>query len=169
MWAVNRSALLIVLAAFVVAGTALVIIGLKTSPHIRTDDGFSQRIFLVFFGAFFLVLVPVTIFALSLFLRHQARRLAFFARHGRPGTARLLACEPTGTEINNIPQYELKLEIRVAGIEPYTVTHRECLVPVVAGKINIGMGIPVLVDPRRLDKISLQWNIAGATTAVRSG
>lgn len=157
MWVVNWKTMGFVLGPFVIIGMIMVIVGLNTNPQARTDDGYSQKWFLILFGSFFILLAPATIAIVRLFMRRQAKRIAYFNAQGLRGVAQLLSCEMTGTEINNVPQYEMILEITVQGKEPYSMKHKECLTPLIAGKICQGMEIPVLVDPKDPKKIMLEW------------
>ena len=77
--------------------------------------------------------------------------------YGLRGVARIISCQMTGTEINNVPQYNMKLEIKIQNRMPYIINHTQCLSPLVAGKIKDGMEIPVLVDPQNPKKILLEW------------
>ncbi len=66
---------------------------------------------------------------------------------GRPGAATILAARRTGTFVNGNPQLELDLEVRVAGLEPYRVTHRHVVATPALASFAAGAGLPVRVDP----------------------
>ena len=66
---------------------------------------------------------------------------------GRTGAATILAARPTGATVGGSPQLELDLEVRVPGLEPYRVTHRQVVARAAMTCFAPGAGVPVRVDP----------------------
>lgn len=157
MWVINWRAMAIVILSFIIIGAIMIINGINTDPLARTGDGLSKRWFLIIFGLSFVILTIVLLLGIVLVLHFQRKNLAYLKHYGLRGMARILSCQMTGTEINNVPQYLMQLEIKVQNKMPYIINHTQCLSPLVAGKIQTGMEIPVLVDPQNSKKILLDW------------
>lgn len=68
-------------------------------------------------------------------------------RCGRIGSATVAAVRQTGTFVNDNPECELDLHVRVEGEEPYRVKHRQVLAMVALPGFQPGASVPVRVDP----------------------
>jgi hypothetical protein len=75
----------------------------------------------------------------------EARRLL---QVGRKGLATVVAVRDTGVMVDDNPQAELDLQVAVAGVEPYTVTHRQVISRIAIGSFWPGAKVPVRVDPQ---------------------
>jgi len=151
MWVLTRRWWLISVALFV-PGAVCLILGLR-NPRLRTDDGMS----LVKFGLLWILLMVLIHAGLFGFFAFQRKRSAFFAAQGIPGTATVLSAAATGTEVNNMPQVEMKLLIEVPGREASTIIHREVVNPVFLAQLQRGAQLPVLVHPRKPKKVMLRY------------
>ena len=74
----------------------------------------------------------------------EARRLL---QVGRKGLATVVAVRDTGVMVDENPQAELDLQVAVAGLEPYDVTHRQVISRIAIGSFWPGAKVPVRVDP----------------------
>ena len=84
-------------------------------------------------------------------------RIAFLFQNGIQGTAILKGIEQTGVEINNIPQFRMRLEITLPDRPPYEVIHKECLNVFVTSSIKKDMKINIYVHPAKPKSIFLDW------------
>ena len=75
----------------------------------------------------------------------EARRLL---QVGRKGLATVVALRDTGVMVDENPQAELDLQVAVAGIEPYDVTHRQVISRIAIGSFWPGAKVPIRVDPQ---------------------
>jgi hypothetical protein len=80
----------------------------------------------------------------------EARRLL---QVGRRGHATVKAVRDTGVMVGENPQAELDLQVAVAGLEPYDVTHRQVISRVAIGSFWPGAKVPIRVDPRDPQKV----------------
>lgn len=157
MWAIHWRAIAIVFLSFLIVGAITIAIGINTDPFLRTGDGLSKKWFLIIFGLSFVIFAIILLIIILLFIHFQKRNLTYLRHYGLRGVARIISGQMTGTEINNVPQYNIKLEIKIHNRMPYIINHTQCLSPLLAGKIKDGMEIPVLVDPQNPKKILLEW------------
>jgi hypothetical protein len=158
VWVVKWKNTMFILLPLFLVGVGMIIAGVLVDPASKTSDGHSAKWFFLLFGCFWLLSVFGTLGGMILYTRHQVKKYKYFSEKGLKGVAKLLSCETTGTEINNIPQYEMQLQIIVEGRQPYVITHKECLNHLIAGKITIGLEIPVMVDPQRERSVILEWD-----------
>jgi hypothetical protein len=75
----------------------------------------------------------------------EARRLL---QVGRVGHATVVAVRDTGVMVDDNPEAELELQVAVAGLEPYDVTHRQVISRVAMGSFWPGAKVPIRVDPQ---------------------
>jgi hypothetical protein len=75
----------------------------------------------------------------------EARRLL---QVGRKGLATVVAVRDTGVRVDENPQAELDLQVAVAGLEPYDVTHRQVISKIAIGSFWPGAKVPIRVDPQ---------------------
>lgn len=83
-------------------------------------------------------------------VRQDAQRLM---ATGLVGQATVQAVRETGTTINENPQIEFDLLVSVDEREPYPVTHRQVVSPLVIGNFQPGASIPVRIDPADPSKV----------------
>jgi hypothetical protein len=77
----------------------------------------------------------------------EAQKTEQLVLGGRPGAATILAARPTGAIVGGHPQLELDLEVRVPGLGPYRVTHRQVVATAASTSFAPGARVPVRVDP----------------------
>jgi hypothetical protein len=75
----------------------------------------------------------------------EARRLL---QVGRRGHATVVAVRDTGVTVDDNPQTELDLQVAVAGLEPYDVTHRQVISRIAIASFWPGAKVPIRVDPQ---------------------
>jgi hypothetical protein len=75
----------------------------------------------------------------------EARRLL---QVGRRGHATVVAVRDTGVMVDDNPQTELDLQVAVAGLEPYDVTHRQVISRIAIASFWPGAKVPIRVDPQ---------------------
>ncbi len=120
------------------------------NPGERTDD---DAMPLWLFGIVWLGFMLLINAGVVVFQYYQKRRTVYFARNGIPATATILEAETTGTEINNMPQIELCLEIALPGREPYVIRHTSCWNPLSLAALQRGTRWDILVDPGNRNNI----------------
>jgi hypothetical protein len=74
----------------------------------------------------------------------EARRLL---QIGRKGLATVLAVRRTGVQVDDNPQAELDLQVAVAGLAPYQLTHCQVISRVALDGLWPGAKVVVRVDP----------------------
>jgi hypothetical protein len=75
----------------------------------------------------------------------EARRLL---QVGRRGLATVVAVRQTGVHVDDNPQAELDLQVAVAGLDMYEVTHRQVISRVAIDSFWPGAKVPIRVDPQ---------------------
>ncbi len=75
----------------------------------------------------------------------EARRLL---QVGLRGLATVVAIRQTGVEVDDNPQAELDLQVAVAGLDTYEVTHRQVISRVAIDSFWPGAKVPIRVDPQ---------------------
>jgi hypothetical protein len=75
----------------------------------------------------------------------EARRLM---QVGRRGLATVVAVRQTGVHVDDNPQAELDLQVAVAGLDMYEVTHRQVISRVAIDSFWPGAKVPIRVDPQ---------------------
>ena len=75
----------------------------------------------------------------------EARRLL---QVGHRGHATVMAVRDTGVRVDENPQTELDLQVAVAGLDTYEVTHRQVISRVAIDSFWPGAKVPIRVDPR---------------------
>ena len=110
-------------------------------------------IFGVVVGAFVIGILAFVFSALT----RGARIKAKLKQNGIRGQGTLVQCNTTGTRVNNQPVYELILTVEAQGLQPFRASHREILSPMVAGKLQPGATVPVLLDPKDPTLFVIDW------------
>jgi hypothetical protein len=59
-----------------------------------------------------------------------------------------VAVRDTGVMVDDNPQTELDLQVAVAGLEPYDVTHRQVISRIAIASFWPGAKVPIRVDPQ---------------------
>jgi hypothetical protein len=62
--------------------------------------------------------------------------------------ATIVAVRQTGVHVDDNPQAELDLQVAVAGLDPYELTHRQVISRVAIDSFWPGAKVPIRVDPQ---------------------
>lgn len=117
------------------------------------EAGLPEWIFGVLVGA---VVIGTIAFVLRAITR-GARIKAKLKQTGVPGQATLIQANTTGTRVNNQPLIELILNIEAQGLQPFRASHREVMGHASLARLQPGMVIPVLIDPKDPATFALDW------------
>jgi hypothetical protein len=82
-------------------------------------------------------------------MHRQAETAQRLLDTGRQGTATVTALRDTGVTIDDNPQVELDLDVAVAGMPVYPVTHRQVISRLAIAGFQPGATLPVRVDPQQ--------------------
>ncbi len=152
----NKILFVIILGPFIIMGTVLILASMGIDPLEIQEDGNSPISLLI--GGIICIAGPsLGLGGILLFMYLQNRRIAFLFQNGIQGTAILKGIEHTGVEINNIPQFRMRLEITLPDRPPYELIHKECLNVFVTSSIKKDMEINVYVHPDKQKSIFLDW------------
>lgn len=89
---------------------------------------------------------------------------------GLPGTATIMAAEPTGTTIKKHPEIRFQLRLRLEGKPDYVVTRNALVPPEFVDRLAVGQTVKVLADPADPLKTVFDWDdVAHAAPAWGSG
>ena len=141
----------------IIAASIFILVGWKTSPTAKTDDGHSLKWFWYVMGACLIGLTTMVYAGLFCFVARSERKAEKMKRSGLRGVAMVLSSGATGNETNNMPQIEMELLVDVEGKPTYKVTHREYVNPVNLPVLRKGAQVPVLVDPGNPRKLIIDW------------
>jgi len=115
--------------------------------------GLPGWVFGIAVGAFVVTLLVYVFGSLT----RGARIKAKLKQNGVRGQATLVQCNTTGTRVNNQPVYELILTIEAQGLQPFRASHREILAPGAAHKLQPGVVLPLLLDPKDPTMFAIDW------------
>lgn len=159
MWQFNKGVIFWVYGPFLLIIGILIYMGLTTDPEAMTDDG-TMNLRLFFFlmaGLFFLTSMGSLLFFWgSNYLYNN--KFKYLSENGRRGVAKLIDYRTTGLTVNDAPQIEMELEIKIAGRMPYNIKHKELINLVDLPKLKKNEEIPVLADPEKDNNILLIWD-----------
>jgi len=94
-------------------------------------------------------------------LRQGAKKAQRLRLHGIRGTAEVVGLAPTGMSVNDVPQMEIRLRVRLPDVDPYEAKTRMLLAPHLAAQFAPGVTVPVRADPddhREFAAISPWWS-----------
>ncbi len=148
-------------APLLLIGVGLLIVGLRTTPDVLTQDGLSQRLLLLIGGAVFLVSgLGVVSFSL---LSHAGSQVEAHQRQEREAThrkavARVLKVQP-GTKLGNEDWTPvlLTLEVVVPGRAPYEVSWDGEVEKSFSGQLRPNEWLRVLVSPSNSQDLDIRW------------
>jgi hypothetical protein len=134
--------LLMLLAAF----ACVVVLILSVVDVIDSGFGTAAGIALV-------TLAPLGIIftAIGFVFARAAKRAAYLRAHGISGTGRVVGLSPTGTEINGVPQMQIRLMVELPGHAPYETTTKMLGVAVPPGAV-----VNVRADPRNPREVIIE-------------
>lgn len=85
---------------------------------------------------------------------------------GLPGTARILEVKDTGVTINNNPQVKLILEVKNSFGQKYTTECRVLVPRINPGAYQVGMELPVKIDPKNEMNVVLDFSGGNQTSSA---
>lgn len=142
---------------FIILGAIFMVVGARTDPGAKTDDGYSLKWFWYVMGAWFTGLTVLVYGGIFYWVRRNTAGVERLAASGLRGSATILSSGATGSELNNMPRVEMELEVRLHGMPPYRTTHREFVNPVNLAALQRGNELAVVVDPHRRRKMMIVW------------
>jgi hypothetical protein len=77
----------------------------------------------------------------------DAQRAQHLMTNGREGTATITGVRQTGMFVNESPQVELSLHVKVDGLPAYAATARQVIAQIAIPYYQPGSTVPVRVDP----------------------
>jgi hypothetical protein len=95
-------------------------------------------------------------FLLGRGMRKAAKQAAYLREHGVSTKGTVVSLQPTGTRINNVPQYRITLSIELEGKAPYEAQTKLLLQPHDAAQLTKGSVLPVRVDPKNPAAVMLE-------------
>lgn len=110
-------------------------------------------------------IVLITVVGLALFFFFMRRVMGGNARlvaSGIPGTALVLDVRDTGVTINQVNAVlEARLQVTIPGQAPYETTAEVTLGRMSWGALQPGMTVAVKVDPKRPERVAIDWAQGG--------
>ncbi len=88
-------------------------------------------------------------------IQDQQARSQYLLMSGIPAEATIREMRDTGLTVNEMPEIELDLDVRVPGRDEYRVTHRQIMAHSTLGQLKPGSTIPVHVDPQDQDSLMI--------------
>jgi hypothetical protein len=98
--------------------------------------------------------VTITVLFVGIFLISGAFglwRMFHTERKGVTGTAVVKGIKQTSRMKNNVPQIVMTLDVTLPGYPPYTIEKYVFLPPLYYPRVQPGMTVQVVADPKRLD------------------
>ncbi len=87
--------------------------------------------------------------------KRQFARDRFIRLHGKPATAVIVDCSHTGTKLNNVPQWEMRMSVTLPGQAPYEAFKRVLLDYRTVANMR-GMTVNVWVHPDNPAEVVVQ-------------
>lgn len=88
-------------------------------------------------------------------IKKAAEKAAYLRTHGIQTMGKVLQVSRTGTKINNVPQYQITLQITLEGSQ-HQVSTKMLMDPSSAGQFKAGLSLPVRVDPKDPQSVMLE-------------
>jgi LSD1 subclass zinc finger protein len=89
----------------------------------------------------------VVMLSIGLPLRKAAKRAERLRLHGKRAQGQVLAVQPTGVSINNVPQFLIQVMVQLEGVAPYPANIKMLLNPASLSQLAPGAALPLRVDP----------------------
>ncbi len=107
--------------------------------------------------------------AIGFRVRRSAENAERILRTGIDGTGTITSLTQTGVSMNDNPQVEIGLSVRLPGKEPYAASRREFVPLILLARLTPGASLPVTVDPSDPQGVMIDWSgSATQTTAAAS-
>ena len=145
---------------FILIGLIFIYVGYQADPEAKTDDGHSLKLFWYVMGAWFIGLTLLLYAGILYFAGRYTSKRQRLRESGLPGVATVLSSGATGGEFNNMPQVEMELQVESDNMATYGVLHREYVNPVNLSRVEKGACLPVLIDPKKPEKLIIDWSRA---------
>jgi hypothetical protein len=104
--------------------------------------------------------------AIGLRVRKSADDAERILRTGIDGSATITGLTQTGVSMNDNPQVEIGLSVRLPGKEPYAATRREFVPLILLGRLIPGATLPVTVDPDDPLAVMIDWSGSSTQAAA---
>jgi hypothetical protein len=88
-------------------------------------------------------------------LQGQQQSAQHLMTNGVDATATVQSLMSTGKTVNMMPEIQFVLDVSVGGGAPYSVTHSQVVSPVSIPMVQMGMTVPVKVDPADQQQVYL--------------
>ena len=111
----------------------------------------------------------VILVAIGLRVRRSADNADRILRTGIDGTATITALTQTGVSMNDNPQVEIGLSVRLPGKEPYAASRREFVPLILLARLTPGASLPVTVDPNDPQQVMIDWSGSSTQSAAVAG
>jgi len=113
---------------FIVTGGGIILLAGGVPPGIEGSfPGIDRRTEMHLLGVFFIVFPALFSVGLASRLRRGAREADRLRAEGIPCSAVVLDAEPTGTSINDVPEYRVSLEVHPPDRPDYETTMKVCV------------------------------------------
>ncbi|MCX6244834.1 MAG: hypothetical protein NTU98_09030 [Bacteroidetes bacterium] len=122
------------------------ILGINYMTGVKATTGFGTYI-----------IIGVVMVSMLVFFLIKSRQQQHILQTGIQGTAKVLAVDDTGRQVNFKPQLLFTLLVKVPGKDPYEVKHLDSVDYFNLTKAQIGGELNVLVDQDKPDRIIIEW------------
>ncbi len=129
---------------FVSAGTCLIIFDIIADP--LPESGFSFPNSFTVLGVFFILSPIVALLLISRMVRRGQKRETMLIENGIKGHAAIISVAETGLTTNNVPQFEMELEVTPDGGELYRTIHRDHISLIHLHRLVPGAEFPVFIN-----------------------
>ena len=163
MWKIqNWGLFVIILGPFFIFGTLMILASQDIVDPLGMHVESSSKELLI--GGILCFVGPsLAMGGILFFLYLQNKRIMYLVQNGVQGHAILKGIEQTGVEINNVPQFRMRLEVHLPDRPVYELIHKECLNVLVTNSIKKDMKIPCFVHPENSQNILLSWQETSET------
>jgi len=117
----------------------------------------------------FMGIVGIVLIVIGLIVGRRAGQTDQILQTGVAGTATVTGVSQTGMYLNEQPQLRLNLLVSLPGQVPYAATHTSFVPLMLMGRVTSGAPLAVRVDPADLNKIVVDWQSSGFSSAPVMG
>ena len=89
-------------------------------------------------------------------IKNSAAKAAYLREHGISCKGSVVGIQRTGVKINNVPQFNITVQVMRDGQAPYNASAKMLLPPGSAGQFKPGLVLPVRVDPNDPQAIMIE-------------
>lgn len=150
-------------------GIVLILTALEiTSSAPSQIPGLTIREEILLVGVLFVTVTPLFSALLFLSLRRRARSADRLEREGISATARIMDFQPTGTTINNLPEYHFSLHVESADGRAFDTDMKSCVSLLNLHKLEIGRTCRARLDPDGGSGIIVDFGSCAGSSAGQS-